>query len=95
MLVWNETDVTTCLEIEPAVGEDGTSHRYHVARDGLSLEFTVWQYDGDVAIKLRRDGVTDPIFETHMMDCAGVRYVKDQAGERLECAPREQRLRAL
>lgn len=87
MLVWNETDFITCLETAPVVGDHGATHSFTVAGDGLRLEVVVWQYDGDVAIKLFRDGVASAILELTLLDCSGVRYVDDQAGERLEFAP--------
>ena len=87
MLVWNETDFTACLETVPVVGDSDTSHTFIVADSGLRLELTVFQFDGDVSIRLFRDGLTTAIFDLTMMDCAGARYVNDKNGERLEFAP--------
>ncbi len=87
MLVWNEADVISCLEVLPEVGEDETAHAFTVARDGLRLEITIFQYDGDVAISLFRDGVADPVFDVTLLGCQGIRLVKDPAAEHLEFAP--------
>ncbi len=87
MLVWDETDFATCLETLPVVDDDGVSHSYTVTGGGLRLEIAVWQYDGNVAIKLFRDGLEDAVLELTLLDCSGVRYVNDKAGERLEFAP--------
>lgn len=87
MLVWNETDFIACLETAPEVGESDTSHAFTVTDSGLRLELIVFQYDGDVSIKLFRDGVAKAIFELTLLDCAGARYVNDKHGERLEFAP--------
>jgi hypothetical protein len=87
MLAWDETEVVACLEIVPLVGECGISHAFSVARNGLRLEITVFQYDGDVAISLYRDGLELPIFDVRLLGCEGLRYVNDQRGEHLEFAP--------
>lgn len=87
MLVWDETDFITCLETVPVVGEHGVSHTFTVTKSGLRLEIVVRQYDGDVSIRLFRDGVEDAVLELTLLDCSGARYVNDKAGERLEFAP--------
>lgn len=87
MLVWDETDFIACLETVPAVDPYGTAYRFTVAKGGLRLEITVCQYDGDVAILLFRDGIEDAVLELNLLDCSGVRYLNDKAGERLEFAP--------
>ncbi len=87
MLVWNEADFISCLECVPEVGEDALSHRFVVIQDGVTLEVAVWQYDGDVAIKLMRADSDTPLFDVSLMDCAGARLVEDAAGARLEFAP--------
>lgn len=87
MLVWNETDVITCLETVPVVGAYGVSHSFTVSDSGLRLEIFLCQNDGDVSIRLFRDGIDRAIFEVSLVDCSAIRYVKDKAGERLEFAP--------
>ena len=86
-LVWDEADFISCLETVPEVDDYATSHRFTVAQDGVTLEITIWQYDGDVSIKLTRVGAKTPLFEVTLIDCAGARLVRDAAGERLEFAP--------
>lgn len=87
MLVWDEADFVACLETVPVVSEYETSHSFTIAKDGLTLEIVVFQYDGDVSITLTRDGVEQPVFEVTLIDCHGTRYVNDKRGERLEFAP--------
>ncbi len=87
MLVWDETDFIACLETIPDVDEYGTSHAFTVSDRGLRLEIIVCPYDGDISIRLFRDGVEDAILDLTLLDCSGVRYVKDKAGERLEFPP--------
>lgn len=87
MLVWDDADFIACLETLPVVGEYEVSHAFTVAGDGLRLEIVVFQHDGDVSIRLLRDGLERPVFEVTLLDCQGVRYVRDKAGERLEFAP--------
>lgn len=87
MLVWDEADVTACLETAPVVGDYEVSHAFTVAGDGLRLEIVIFQHEGDVSIRLFRDGREQPVFEVTLLDCSGVRYVRDKSGERLEFAP--------
>jgi hypothetical protein len=87
MLVWNEYDFIECLGVLPEVKEYKTSHFYKVEKDGLRLELTVFQYDGDIYIDLFRDKIEHSVFRMRMIDCPGVRYVKNQSGtEYLELA---------
>ena len=80
MLVWNEYDFVECLGVLPEVGEDGIEHFYKIEKDGLRLEITVFQYDGDIYIELFRDGIEFSIFYMRMIDCPGARYVRDKGG---------------
>ena len=86
MLVWNETDFLECLEAIPEMGEHGIWHKYEIKKDGLVLALTIHQYDGDVEIDLYREGVDRRIFAVKIIDCPGVRYVKDKRGDFLEFA---------
>ena len=86
MLVWDETDVLTCLEVMPEIEPDGIWHKYTVLKHGMRLELTVYQYDGDVFLDLYRDGIEKRIFSMKLINCPGVRYVKDKKGEHLEFA---------
>ncbi len=87
MFVWDETDFLECLETEPVIEEDGISLAWSVARDGLRLDLTVFQYDGDVLISLFRDGLDEPVFDLAMRDCAGARLVRHADREWLEIGP--------
>lgn len=51
MLKWNPTDALTVLEVEPVVAEHEVSHADRVAKDGMRLGLTVFQYAGDVHIR--------------------------------------------
>ena len=48
MFVWNETDVLTYLEVEPEIEVDSIWHKYLFSKDGLRIELTIFQYDGDI-----------------------------------------------
>ena len=86
MLVWDETDVLTCLEVKPEIEPDGIWHKYSVSKHGILLELTVYQYDADVFFDLYRDGIEKRIFSMKLIDCPGVRYINDKKGEYLEFA---------
>lgn len=80
MLVWNEYDFVECLGVLPKVEDYVTSHHYAVAKDGLRLELTVFQHDGDIYIDLFREEIENSIFRMRLLDCPGTRYVKNQTG---------------
>ena len=84
MLTWTETDFLECLGVLPVEAQHGISHTYTVAKDGLRLELTVFQYDGDVYLTLRRDGLDAPVVDVRMIQCDAVRWVHDQRGNYLE-----------
>jgi hypothetical protein len=86
MLVWNEYEFVECLGVLPKVGDWETSHFYKVEKDGLRLELTVEQDDGDIHIELFREGVETAIFHMRIWDCPGARYVKDRGADYLEMA---------
>ena len=72
----------------PEVEEYETAHRFKVSKDGLRLELSVFQYDGDVYLDLYRENIEASIFKMRLLDRAGVRYVSDNNGrEVLEFAP--------
>ena len=87
MLVWDETDVLTVLEVIPETERDGIWHKYSVKKDGMELRVLVYQYDGDVRIELFRDGLENSIFSMQLTDCSGVLRKNDTTGEYLEFAP--------
>jgi len=86
MLVWNETDVLTCLQFEPEIEPDAIWYKYTVKKDGLRLEILIYQYDGDVYFDLYREGIERPVFFMKLIACPGIRYVKHNSNEYLEFA---------
>ncbi|HVF43797.1 MAG TPA: hypothetical protein VM936_12330 [Pyrinomonadaceae bacterium] len=86
--VWNRYEFIECLGVLPEVDEEfGTCHTFRVERDGLRLELSVSQYDGDVYLSLYREGVGPPVFTMGLIACEGARYVRDKLGDFLEFAP--------
>ncbi len=87
-LVWNEYEFIECLGVVPVIEEYETAHHFKIERDGLRLELSVFQYDGDVHFDLYREGLDAPVFKMRLLDCAGARYVSNRNGrEVLEFAP--------
>ncbi|HEY0098181.1 MAG TPA: hypothetical protein VGB76_04420 [Pyrinomonadaceae bacterium] len=88
MLVWNEYEFIECLGVIPKVEEYETAHFFKVSKDGLRLELSVFQYDGDVYFDLYREGIESPVLQVRLLNCAGARYVSHKNGrEMLEFAP--------
>jgi hypothetical protein len=86
MLVWNETDILSCLEVVPEKDPDEIWHKYTVEQHGLRLELTIYQYDGDIYFDLFREGIESTIFSLKLVDCPGLRYINNGKGEYLEFA---------
>ncbi|MFL1454308.1 Ypar14, superfamily integron cassette [Marinobacter sp. GN3S48] len=86
VLVWDETDVLTVLEVIPEVEHDSIWHRYVVREHGIELTVTIYQYDADVWFEMRSLGIEKPIFSMRMIDCPGIARKLDATGEYLEFA---------
>ncbi len=88
MLKWNQYKFIECLEVIPQVEEYETSHSFSVAKHGVRLNLTIFQYAGDVYIDLYQEGIKTAIFSMRLLDCPGARYVAQKNGaEYLEFAP--------
>ncbi len=85
-LVWEPLDLLNILGVPPSVGEYETSHQYVVSQPPLRLEIMLWQYDGDVEIKLFVAPLEQEVLRFSMLDCPGVRVVNDKRGQFLEFA---------
>jgi len=84
MLTWGPTDFLECLGVLPTEEEHGISHSYSLAKDGMRLELSVYQYDGDIYLTLWRDGVESPVVDVRLFKCDAARWVHDQRGNYLE-----------
>lgn len=87
MLIWDETDVSAVLEVEPEVEVDGIWHKYSVSRDGIVLCITIYQYDGDVRFELLNERNHKSLFSMRLFDCPGLVRKYEKYGEYLEFAP--------
>jgi hypothetical protein len=90
MIEWDETDILTCLEVEPEIGEDRLYYRYITRQEGLLLELIVYPYDYDVHVTLIRldQGALADIW---MRGCRAIRYIRDDGRERLHFISHEDR----
>ncbi len=87
MLIWDETDLITCLEVEPEKETDGIWHKYTISKDGMILEIIIYQYDREIYFDLKREGIDSIVFKMKLIGCNGVRYLNEATGESLEFAP--------
>lgn len=87
MLVWDETDLMTVLEVLPDEESNGVFHIYTVEKDGVKLVITIYQYDGEVGFELINTVNDSSMFSMQLVDCDGVLRKKDKTGEYLEFAP--------
>ncbi len=87
MLKWNETDVLTCLEVEPETDETGyLSYSYTVYKHDLTLKLAVWPLDGDIIIDLFQENIPDALFIMQVVDCPEIKYFHEKGKEWLEIA---------
>ena len=63
VICWDRTELIEFFGIIPTFYEDAQSHAVELSRDGLRLEFTLFDAVGAVYISVFRDGVTDPIID--------------------------------
>ncbi|MGG6295805.1 hypothetical protein ACQ4M4_15560 [Leptolyngbya sp. AN02str] len=83
MLKWNQHEFIECLEVLPEIEEDGTSHLFRVAKDGLRLELAVFQYEADICVEIYKEGLESPLFHAQIMSCPSARYLAEKNGR--EC----------
>lgn len=87
MLVWDETDVLTVLEVIPEIEIDGIWHKYVIEKEGIELKITIYQYDGDIHFELVNKINNHSLFSMQLIDCEGVLRTNEKNGEHLEFAP--------
>jgi len=51
--IWDPLDFLSVLGVAPEVGDHETSYKYVVSQPPVRLEITLWQYGGDVRLRLR------------------------------------------
>lgn len=85
-IVWEPVDLLDVLGVAPVVGEHGTSHQYVLEQGPVRLQITVWQYDSDIEILLSAPPLLKPVVKYSMLDCPGIRAIRDKRGTFLEFA---------
>ena len=85
-LVWEPLELIDTLGVSPDIEEYETSHLYIVSQPPIRLELMLWQYDGDVKIKLFVEPFESEVLDYTMTACPGVRAVNDKRGQFLEFA---------
>lgn len=75
MMQWNETDLMSCLEVFPTIHEQDMYHEFIVERNSLRLSIFVYQYQGEVVIRLYEVDLPNPLFELPMRQCLSIRHV--------------------
>lgn len=74
MMQWNETDLMSCLEVFPTIHEQDMYHEFIVERGNLRLSILVYQYKGEVVIRLYQADLPKPLFELPMRRCLIIRH---------------------
>jgi hypothetical protein len=72
-----------CLEVLPTVEEGQIRHLFTVARGGITLELTLWQYESIVQFALRSGNASDPLIEFAIVVRGAAGHLKVPGG--LEC----------
>jgi hypothetical protein len=86
MLVWNEIDFLTYLEVEPVIGEYEIEYRYEVLQSPLRLLLSVFHLAGDIYISIFCDHLELAVIDFAIRDCPGARVVNDDRGNYIEFA---------
>lgn len=85
-LVWQPSEFLEALGVAPEVEQYETSHKYVVSQPPVTLEITLWQYDGDVQLHLFVSPLEEPVVRYSMLECPGARVVSDKRGQFIEFA---------
>lgn len=80
MMQWNETDLMACLEVVPTIEDNSLYHEFSVQQNDLELSILVYQYEGEVVIRLFREGLTNALFELPMRRCLIIRHTVPDNG---------------
>ena len=84
---WNKHELIEFFGVLPEEDDDNTYLSFTVAKDGLRLEVTFFQFVFDVYISIFREGVEGSLFSTKIEASRGVKYIKHANGwECLEIA---------
>ena len=81
---WEPLEFLEALEVVPVEEEFGFSFRYLLSRQPVSLELTIWPFDGDVELLLRCEGMTQPLMHLNLLECPGARVVRGRQGTSIE-----------
>lgn len=87
MLVWDEIDVLTVLEVIPEIEDEGICYVYTVKKHDIELIVKIFQFEGDISFEMFTMGIEKPIFRMQLYDCAGILRKIDKTGEYLDFAP--------
>jgi hypothetical protein len=74
MMQWNETDLMAFFEVFPTIDENDLCHEFLVQKDDLELSILVYQYEGEVVIRLFKANLADALFELPMRKCLIIRH---------------------
>jgi hypothetical protein len=78
--VWNQYDLIECLAVLPEEEEYGIGCHFTVWRDGIRLLLSIYQYDAEIWLSLYRGESKESLFTIRMIDCSGMRFVKNPKG---------------
>lgn len=79
-LVWNQYDLIEFFAVLPEVDEYETGDHFTVWRNGLRLLLSIYQYDAEIWCSLYRGESPESLFTIRMIDCPGVRLVRNPKG---------------
>jgi hypothetical protein len=82
---YDESDFILALGVVPKDGAEGhgIERVFECSHDGLRLLVSVFQYDGDVAVSVFRDGKDQPVVTRWARRFAEARCIRDPRGD--EC----------
>jgi hypothetical protein len=81
---WEPLDFPEALGVVPVEEEYGISFQYFFSKQSVSLELTIWPFDGDVELLLRCEGMTEPLVCFNLHECPGARVVRGRQSTSIE-----------
>ena len=83
---WEPLDFLDALGVVPVGEEYGISYSYVVDRKPLNLTLTIWPLSGEVELKIRCEGVSEPVVFLNLLSSPGARVIDDKRGKYIEFA---------
>jgi len=78
-LVWDETEVMSCLEVAPLIEEYEISYCYTVEKESIRLSLGICPMESSIYVSIWTADSKLPLIDFRMIDCGGIKHrIADQ-----------------